>query len=166
MFHIGILVPDLESAAHQLSSLLDVTFVQPMVARADVFDDRGAKRELELLITYSREGPPHLELLQSQGADGLYAPPEHGLHHVGLWEPDPEAVVRRLAALGVGLEASQHTREGSIIALYTEPADSAGTRFEYVNTTLRPNVEDWLATSDALTHSHATPPIAEPDAAD
>lgn len=165
MFHIGILVPDLESAAHRLSSLLDVTFVQPRLAQADVFDDRGAKRELELLITYSREGPPHLELLQSQGDEGLYAPPEHGLHHVGLWEPDPEAVLRRLQALGVGLEASQHTREGSIIALYTEPADSAGTRFEYVNTALRPGVEEWITTSDALPHDHSGPPAATPDVA-
>jgi len=151
IFHIGIVVPDIEAAALKLTAGLGIEFIEPMTARAAVFDDRGSTRELALRITYSRQGPPYVELLESQGIEGLYGSQETGLHHVGLWTSDPRAVLEHLSGEGIRIEAAQYGADSSIIALYTEPSGTAGARFEYVNRALQPDVDLWLRTAPTLT---------------
>jgi catechol 2,3-dioxygenase-like lactoylglutathione lyase family enzyme len=162
VFHIGIVVPDIEVAAHELTAGLGLEFVEPMIARAAAFDDRGSTRELALRISYSRQGPPYIELLESQGIEGLYGSQEIGLHHVGLWAADPGSVLKHLSGAGIKIEAAQYEADSSIIALYTEPSAMAGTRFEYVNRSLQPNIDLWLKTAPALTTESTVDPPDNP----
>ena len=162
VFHIGIVVPDIEVAAQELTAGLGLEFVEPRIARAAAFDDRGSTRELALRISYSRQGPPYIELLESQGIEGLYGSQETGLHHVGLWTADPGSVLKHLTGQGIRIEAAQYGADSSIIALYTAPSAMAGTRFEYVNRALQPDVDLWLKTAPALSSEPTGDPPNSP----
>ena len=100
LFHVGILVPDLDEAVARFTEVLGLSFKEPAVAHVDRFEQGSSVEALDLRISWSIQGPPYLELLESQDNSGLYGHPHEGLHHVGLWEPDPEALIDRLRNLG------------------------------------------------------------------
>src|SRR4029453_5130931 len=100
LFHVGILVPDLDEAVARFAEVLGLSFKEPAVAHVDRFEYGSSVEALDLRITGSIQGPPYLELLESQDNSSLYGHAHEGLHHVGLWEPDPEALVRGFPPLG------------------------------------------------------------------
>ena len=150
LFHVGVLVPDLEEGVERFSEVLGLTFKTPATAHVDRFEQRSRVEELDLRITWSIEGPPYLELLESQDSDGLYGRGQEGLHHIGLWEPDPETLIERLAGLGLKTEAAQYMPDGRILAAYTAPRDLHGTRLEFIEAGRRPGMEAWLAGEEWL----------------
>lgn len=145
LFHVGVLVRDMDEATGRFAAALGLTFKDPAIAHVDAFEQPSGMSALDLRITWSVEGPPYLELLQSQDNDGLYGFHQEGLHHIGLWEPDPEALMQRLVAMGLRNEATQWTPEGRILATYTAPAEMYGTRLEFIEAGRRPGMEAWLA---------------------
>lgn len=145
LFHVGILVPDIREAATRFSDVLGITFRDPAIAHVDRFDQGGRIEALDLRITWSIEGPPYLELLESQDNEGLYGTLQEGLHHVGLWEPDPSSLMTRLIGLGLRNEATQYDPDGGVLATYTAPDEMYRTRLEFINELRRPGMETWLA---------------------
>jgi catechol 2,3-dioxygenase-like lactoylglutathione lyase family enzyme len=145
LFHVGILVPDMAEATERFAQVLGLTFKEPAIARVDRFEQGSKVEVLDLRITWSVEGPPYLELLESQDNEGLYGRAQEGLHHVGLWEPDPEALMKRLQGLGLRNEATQYAPDDGILATYTAPREMYGTRLEFIEGSRRPGMEAWLA---------------------
>src|SRR5262245_15875372 len=145
LFHVGILVPDINEAIERFGDVLGLTFKEPAVAHVDRFEQGSSVEVLDLRISWSIEGPPYLELLESQDNQGLYGRANEGLHHVGLWEPDPDALIRRLEHLRLHKEATQFTPDDHVLATYTAPADLYGTRLEFIEASRRPGMESWLA---------------------
>ena len=145
LFHVGILVPDLDEAVERFAEVLGLSFKEPAVAHVDRFEQGASVEALDLRISWSIEGPPYLELLESQDNGGLYGHHHEGLHHVGLWEPDPEALIGRLRNLGLGQEATQYSPDDRILATYTAPAELYGTRLEFIDASRRPGMEAWIA---------------------
>jgi hypothetical protein len=119
--------------------------MDPAVAHVDAFEQPSGMSVLDLRITWSKEGPPYLELLESQDNDGLYGHHQEGLHHIGLWEPDPGKLMDRLVSIGLVKEAMQHGPDDSIIAAYTGPDELYGTRLEFIDESRRPGMEAWLS---------------------
>ena len=150
LFHVGVLVPDLDEATARFTEVLGLTFKDPAVAHVDRFEQMSRMEQLDLRITWSVEGPPHLELLESQDNDGLYGRAREGLHHIGLWEPDPETLIERLLGLGLKKEATQYMPDDRILATYTEPNELYGTRLEFIEAGRRPGMEAWLAGEEWL----------------
>jgi catechol 2,3-dioxygenase-like lactoylglutathione lyase family enzyme len=148
LFHVGILVPDLDEAVARFAEVLGLTFKDPAVAHVDRFEHGSTVEALDLRITWSIQGPPYLELLESQDSSSLYGHAHEGLHHIGLWEPDPEALVRRFLTLGLHQEATQYTPDDHILATYSAPAEMYGTRLEFIEASRRPGMEAWLAGGD------------------
>jgi len=144
LFHVGVLVPDIEKAMDRFSEALGLTFMDPAVAHVDAFEQASGTNVLDLRITWSKEGPPYLELLESQDNEGLYGHHQEGLHHVGLWEPDPVKLMERLVGMGLTKEAIQWAPEGGIIAAYTAPRELYGTRLEFIEASRKPGMEAWL----------------------
>jgi len=145
MFHVGILVPDLEAAVPRFAEVLGMTFLPSAVAHVDYLEEHGDTHPIDLRITWSMQGPPYVELLEMTG-DGLYGSHHgEGLHHIGFWEPDCEGLRSRFAALGLVTEGTQYTPERGIIATYVSPDGFHGTRLEYVDEGRRPGMESWLA---------------------
>lgn len=145
LFHIGVLVPNLDKAMDRFSDALGLTFMDPAVAHVDAFEQASGMSVLDLRITWSKEGPPYLELLESQDNHGLYGRHLEGLHHVGLWEPDPAKLMERLEGMGLVKEALQWSPEKKIIAAYTAPRELYGTRLEFIEASRKPGMEAWLA---------------------
>ena len=145
LFHVGILVPDLDEAVARFTEVLGLSFNEPAVAHVDRFEQGTSVEALDLRISWSAQGPPYLELLESQDNSGLYGHHHEGLHHVGLWEPDPEALIDRLRNLGLGQEGTQYTPDDRILATYTAPAELYGTRLEFIDAARRPGLEAWVA---------------------
>ena len=145
LFHVGVLAPDLDEATERFSEVLGLTFKDPAVAHVDRFEQKSRVEVLDLRITWSVEGPPYLELLESQDNDGLYGRAQEGLHHIGLWEPDPEGLIERLMGLGLKNEATQYMPDERILATYTAPDELYGTRLEFIEAGRRPGMEAWLA---------------------
>lgn len=145
LFHVGILVPDLDEAIERFAEVLGLSFKEPAVAHVDRFEQGASVEALDLRISWSIEGPPYLELLESQDNSGLYGHHHEGLHHVGLWEPDPEALIGRLRNLGLGQEGTQYMPDDRILATYTAPAELYGTRLEFIDAARRPGMEAWIA---------------------
>ena len=150
LFHVGVLVPDLDQATARFAAVLGLTFTESAIAHVDRFEQRSRVEELDLRITWSVEGPPYLELLESQDNDGLYGRSQEGLHHIGLWEPDPETLIERLGGLGLENEATQYMPDDRILATYTAPQELYGARLEFIEAGRRPGMEAWLTGKEWL----------------
>jgi catechol 2,3-dioxygenase-like lactoylglutathione lyase family enzyme len=143
-FHVGILVPDLAEAMDRFSTILGLDFAEPTYSHVPQLDEGGTQKEWDVHLTYSTQGPPHIELIQAAG-DGAYgAHHGYGLHHIGAWTEDCSVFMDRLAARGVGTEAV--FRDGPAnLGGYFDPAALYGVRFEVSPTSIRDGWKDWIA---------------------
>jgi catechol 2,3-dioxygenase-like lactoylglutathione lyase family enzyme len=149
-YHVGVLVPDVPAAMKAFETTLGYRFNEPTRLPLHDLEDRiaGTSGPAELLVTYSRTGPLRIELIES-GGTGIFDPGlGEGLHHVGVWEPDPEARLRELEAAGQSIDAVLRGRDGSISVFYASPSASSGVRVEYVNEAQRSRLERWFETGE------------------
>lgn len=146
-YHAGFVVPDLEEAVADLQAKLGFTFNPPTRLTVHEVEDRisGTKGPLEMYVTYTRESPYRLEVIECQG-DGIYALAHQGLHHLGVWESDPEARLDRLEAAGDPVDAVFRQKDGSISVIYARSAAMQSTRLEYVNVAQKERLERWFDT--------------------
>ena len=101
--HIGIVVPDLEQACEDLSAMLGLSWA-PAVEQVVVARSPRGRLETPVRLTWSREGPPHLELLQAGEGTPWACGGARRLHHVGYWVDDVAAGVADLQGSGLTLE--------------------------------------------------------------
>jgi catechol 2,3-dioxygenase-like lactoylglutathione lyase family enzyme len=146
-YHAGIVVPDLPAAVTDLEARLGYTFNAPTEVKVHEVEDRtaGVTGPLEMRVTYSRESPFRLELIECTGS-GVYAQASRGLHHLGVWEPDPQARLRALEAAGDPVDAVFRQRDGAISVIYARIAAVPDTRVEYVNSAQQERLERWFDT--------------------
>jgi catechol 2,3-dioxygenase-like lactoylglutathione lyase family enzyme len=105
VFHLGIRVVDLAEAQEELSSSLGVSWTDPQAVAMQAWSADGGLRDCELTISFTREGPVHIELIH--GSPGSYwdtALGGAGLHHVGVWVEDVAGVNEELVAKGWQVE--------------------------------------------------------------
>jgi Glyoxalase/Bleomycin resistance protein/Dioxygenase superfamily len=129
MFHIGVIVEDLECGMAEWSEVLGVRW-RPLFSGVSEIHRGGAMTTMPIPAVYSEDGPVHLELIPlTRGTvwDVL------GLHHVGFWSDDVAADIDRLVARGASVEA-QMKRDGEILAAYLTLAMS---RIEIIASTSR-----------------------------
>lgn len=120
LFHIGIRVVDIEAAMADIGKQAGVAWATPRNRPMSVWLPGQGHAELPLIVTYSVDGPVHLELLQGpRGSvwDGHDVP---GAHHFGYWSDDVAADTEDLLAAGWTLEMAA-----------ASPDDGYG-RFTYV----------------------------------
>lgn len=149
-YHFGVVVPDVPTAMQEFGASLGYVFNEPIRAPLVHFEDRiaGSAGQGELLVTYSRTGPLRIELIESQGS-GLFGPAlTNGVHHIGVWEADPESRLRELEAAGQSIDAVLRGADGSISLFYASPGGASGVRVEYVNSAQRERLEDWFNTGE------------------
>lgn len=144
-FHVGILVEDLDEAVSRFANALGIAFcgVTPVTVARHVEED-GAGGPAELRLTFSRQGPPYIELLEMQG-EGIYGKGRgEGIHHVGLWVPECSVACDDLGAHGFRREALQYDDGGRLLVAYLRSGEGRGTRFELVDMSRRAPLEAWL----------------------
>jgi Glyoxalase/Bleomycin resistance protein/Dioxygenase superfamily len=119
-FHVGIRVPDIDKAMVEIGAQMGVTWASVQDRPMNVWMPGEGMVTLQLALTYSCEGPVHLELLQGpKGSiwDGNDAP---GAHHFGVWTDDVKGDTDKALAEGWTLELAA-----------ASPEDGYG-RFTYV----------------------------------
>jgi hypothetical protein len=131
LYHVGVLVEDLDAAMARFTELIGVTFGEPLSIRFDDVIDDGEHVDRELRVIYSVEGPPFLELIEAQD-DGVWGRQHgEGLHHIGVWQDGLDARIAALAAAGTEPQAVIH-HLGETLAVYLTPETAHGARLELV----------------------------------
>jgi hypothetical protein len=130
LYHVGILVRDLDEGMRRFSTLLGLTFEVSRIVIVNT-EESGQSHPRELKVTYSIEGPPFLELIESQ-EDGLWgAHHGEGLHHIGSWESDLGSRLAALADEGTPVEVKISVGD-CLVAAYLDPGPVHNTRVELV----------------------------------
>lgn len=146
-YHAGLVVPDVRAAISDLEGRLGCTFNEPTRLTVHEAEDRvsGVTGPLVMVVAYTRDRPFRFELIERQG-EGIYAEANEGLHHLGVWEPDPSRRLRQLEETGDPVDAVFRQNDGSISVIYARSAASPGCRIEYVNQAQRERLERWFDT--------------------
>lgn len=141
LFHVGVVVPDLRAAVGDYSAALHLEFAEVHRVLTDVTVD-GTRRQAELLLTYSKAGPAHLELIEEVAGE-TWAADSLGLNHLGFWATDLKQAAHRLEASGF----RERVRDATVPPRMTYHQSSQGVWVELVDVGLvRSGLLEWLAT--------------------
>lgn len=138
LYHVGLVVPDLDAAMQQHSALLGFDWSPPGESRFDVRVD-GSAQQARIRVTYSVQGPPYLELVED--LTGVWGRAGLGLSHVGCWSEDLPADVARAEAAGLPARVSD---DGGLFSYHEL---SPGLWLELVSTAFRSRLAARLARS-------------------
>lgn len=144
LFHIGIRVADLDAAMTDVGRHCGVTWASVQDRPMTVWVPGQGITELQLALTYSVEGPVHLELLQGpKGSiwDGNDVP---GAHHFGYWSDDVHADTERMLADGWTLELAAAPPDDGF-GRFTYVRSPSGYLVEPVSVASKPRFERWWA---------------------
>lgn len=131
LYHVGMVVPDIRRAIAEISRQMGVAFEEPWPVTVNVRDERGVGPET-LTVTFGRQGPPFLELIEGAGGGVWSAEGGPRLHHVGVWTEDLAGEVARLEGLGMRREASG-VGPGGELNLFAYLIGADGLRVEMVD---------------------------------
>jgi hypothetical protein len=96
-YHTGMIVSDIDTSVASFAAL-GVTFTRTRRVKMTVCCD-GRVQDVELLVVYSTNGEPYLELVQDVSG-GIWSRPGARMDHIGVWTDDMPADLARFAASG------------------------------------------------------------------
>lgn len=141
-YHIGIVVRDLDVAIPRFSETFEITFNEPSVMPVRVEGPDSEGYDHEIRVTYSKDGPPFIELME--GHDTRFPSLAHGegVHHVGLWVPPgtADSPAERFRQLHVDARVST----GGSVLVHTAPEMLHGVRLELVDESTRVGLLTWV----------------------
>jgi Glyoxalase/Bleomycin resistance protein/Dioxygenase superfamily len=137
VFHVGVVVDDLDAAMTAMGANLGIRWAPVQERTQTVRRGDGEVRREAIRFTYSVDGPPHLELIDS-ASDALWATTPPGcLHHVGAFADD----VTLAPGPGMTLEFGGGDGPEPVgFAYYTAPG---GIRVELVDAGRKADFERW-----------------------
>ena len=148
-YHVGILVRDIEEARRRFAAALGIAF-GPVEPRVLTFTSGEAD---EVVLCYSVEGPPYIELIEANGSGLFGVQHPEGVHHIGAWVTDGPSHCAALQAKGVGTDRQLRSVDGPYghsenFVWFNAPADLHGVRFEFVDDAVRAALEDRFRSSN------------------
>ena len=144
--HVGYVVPDLGAAMQRLTASAGFRWAAVRTLLVTLRTDAlGLADEIstEINLTYSVQGPPHLELIAAR--PGTIWGGEHpGMHHLGYWSGRFTDDIEALTGAGFEFEAGAVDEHGALsrFAYLREPY--TGLRVELRDEARRPATEQWL----------------------
>ena len=143
--HVALLVADLEAAIERWTLATGYTFSPIGRYRSDRYVDSSntCPHHHDARIAFSKEGPPHIELMEFTG-DGTHSVAQgEGFHHLGFMDfPNVEGRLTELAGQGFGHDGMALHDDGRILLFFTDKTDLNGMRLEYVAEMPQPIVKD------------------------
>lgn len=130
VFHMGIIVADLEAAQQELTQSLGVGWTKPATMALKGWAPGTGQHSYQLTISFTVEGPVHIELLY--GSPGSYYDVSQrgaGLHHIGVWVDDVTKVNQDLVGRGYAVELAGASPEEGYGA-FTYVRSPGGVLFE------------------------------------
>lgn len=145
LFHTGITVDDIDKAMAGLTATLGIQWASPVRRTGPVHTPDGPLPR-DMIITYSRGGPHHIELIQYLD-DTAYrhltgGPPQH---HIGFWSDDFAADIARLEELGYRRECSGVAADGGHTEFSYHLQPQSGTWIELVDSRSKASINAWTA---------------------
>jgi Glyoxalase/Bleomycin resistance protein/Dioxygenase superfamily len=142
VFHVGLVIPDLELAMKTIGANLGIDWAPVQQRTQPVRTGAGELRDEPIIFTYSSDGPPHVELIQSTAGSLWEVTPPGCLHHIGAFADDVTAP----PGPGMSLEfGGGHGDAPAGFAYYTAPN---GFRIELVDGFRRDQFKAWFEGSD------------------
>jgi methylmalonyl-CoA/ethylmalonyl-CoA epimerase len=144
-FHVGYVVPDLGAAMEQLTASAGLRWAAARTLPVTLRTPAG-EISAELSLTYSVQGPPHLELIAERSGT-IWGSEQAGLHHLGYWSSRFADDIDALTRAGFAFEAGSVDEHGTLtrFAYLREP--HTGLRVELRDEARRPATEQWLRAS-------------------
>jgi len=131
VYHLGMVVDDIARAAREMGDELGLTFEEPRPANVIVRDASGTGPQ-SVLVSFARQGPPYVELIQSRSGGVWTSAGGPRMHHVGVWTDDLAKDVARFTRLGLEMEAHGLDAAGKL-TLFAYMRDAQGLRIELVD---------------------------------
>jgi Glyoxalase/Bleomycin resistance protein/Dioxygenase superfamily len=142
MFHVGIVVPDVESACEHFTALLGLEWGPIVEGPVDVRNAAGNDLVVPNRMRYSVDAP-HIELIEETPGTVWVCNEHSNIHHIGFYSTDLLSDSVNLASVRCPLELSG--REGSVAPTqFTYHRDPLGVRIEHIDIALRPTMEDFI----------------------
>jgi hypothetical protein len=141
LFHVGIVVDDLDAALEELGSLFGYEWCPLFAIEISVVLPEG-ETMVDLHFVYSKTAP-RIEVIRAVPGTPWVPAPGSGLHHAGYWSDDIAADGVRLSERGYSEEARGVRPDGAPIwAYYRSPR---GLRIEIVSRELERGLEQYWA---------------------
>jgi Glyoxalase/Bleomycin resistance protein/Dioxygenase superfamily len=136
LYHVGIVVPDLDAARTQLSQQLGVGWGPVFhLDTADYRDGEGEDLGLPTTICYSVD-EPRLELIQEVPGSVWVCNEHSNLHHIGFWSDDLATDSAELAGSGCPLQLCGRAGEQAPVS-FAYHRNNLGIRIEIVDAAMR-----------------------------
>ncbi|MET4639838.1 VOC family protein [Mycetocola sp. 2940] len=132
--HIGILVPDLESAIEKWERATGYTFSPIARYRTSGYSDDSdvTPHDHNARFAVSREGTPHIELLEAAGT-GSHSLARLGPHHLAVRVASAEAEAERVRDLGHDIDTWARMPDGSMHICFTARQVLDGVALEFIS---------------------------------
>jgi hypothetical protein len=142
MYHVGIVVPDIESACVRLTSLLGTEWGPIVESDTQTRNGAGEDQVISLRLCYSTSAP-HLELVEEREGTPWVCNEFSNLHHIGFFSDALVGDSQLLTSTACPLEICG--REGGMSPhTFAYHRDPLGVRIEYVDAASRPLMTDFL----------------------
>lgn len=145
MYHVGIVVPDLDAGCARFTELLGITW-GPVVARDVELQAEDGSDLIEMHRVCYSTAPPYIELMQELPGSTWVCNEFSNIHHIGFWSDALAADSLALSANACPLETSGRAGENAPIG-YANHRDPLGVRIEYVDSAQRELLEAFLSGS-------------------
>lgn len=114
LFHIGIIVADMNRGIEDISRRFGCKFPEPRMANVSV-RHRGVVSQVGVKFAYSRQGPPYIELIEGvPGTVWEAASSGSRIHHLGVFCDNIEDEIAKLEREGFTYEAASLGPDGSM----------------------------------------------------
>jgi catechol 2,3-dioxygenase-like lactoylglutathione lyase family enzyme len=143
LYHVGIVVPDIEVAQAHLTDLLGITWGPILETDAlDVRDGAGHDLVVPNKVSYSTE-PPHLELVEEVPGSVWECNEHSNLHHIGVWTDALPADSAVYSELRCPLQLCGRAADGAL-QQFAYHRDPLGVRIELVDLAMKPMMEEFM----------------------
>ena len=146
-YHVGIVVEDFQAALAELTLTHGLEWASIQHRKFDVQQPNGIV-EADFRVTYSVQGPPHFEIIESNpGTIWNYA--GGGIHHLGYWSDDLAADAELLTTAGYKWEATySNPQEDGPFGFTYHTLGLTRTRIELVDRARKTAFDTWMAGGD------------------
>jgi catechol 2,3-dioxygenase-like lactoylglutathione lyase family enzyme len=143
LYHVGIVVPDVEVAKAHFTDLLGITW-GPVVETEGlpVREGDGAERIVPNRLCYSTE-PPYVELVQEVPGTVWECNEHSNLHHIGVWTDALPADSATYTELRCPLQLCGRDDDGALVQ-FAYHRDPLGVRIELVDLAMKPMMEEFM----------------------